>query len=762
MSKSPYSRALCSRLIERIRSIPLAVVWRASRYDAGDTLDLTFRTAWPETDGHGRFTIEKFVGGGFAGQVYRCRLEHISVAAGQPTDYGFLEGGVYAVKILIPPSRFSVAFRNFVYWLGFQGSFTAQTNEAACRTGLLWPKLLRVGARRVFGRADAIADTYASFYDAELRAYGEIREWVEGRTWRLEADARPRLRRRWRMIDAAATGSPEYVAKRQFMVRLVAMLHEMGASELARQYEWWTCKSQPNALRRFSAGPHPSDGLTAVDFRAGLALLPYLPMSPGDVPLIFRGLARGSLVQFDRCDFGRLRAWLAEAREPEADAIAAALECYDRAYRAAMPDVTHQGLRLLSDAGLRACVRRGLAEGYHSAGLVDEAFRARLGTDGRLFAGFYLLGAVPLAGRLLRRVWGDAAYRCHVRRLATSLAYLRDAGRVNAARCALDWHRSGRVGERHAQRIADHVALYWFERLTLGLLPRGLHRLVAEPVVVWRRVADGCRYLRRFLTDGEFRAAWLRAQIEDGYRDGMLTEAERVSMLGQVDDPFIAQYLRSVGAHLATLPVTQVVSVTIGTIVACRSYLADGDGPAAVAKFGAILVLFQVIPISPGSLCRGLYVVYRMIRDRNFRDYMVAAPLSFLKYVGYLAFPLQMATAYPELSQFMAGRWATGAVHVVPVFGEKGALLEHAVFDVCFNYTHAAGRWASRHVKGILNAWLVLGTVFACYMLYVRGVDWSLMQGIKTGVNIILGYIGVFLLPRTLFYPLLRKSDKPV
>ncbi len=757
MPKVQYSRALCDQLIERIRATPLHIAWRPSRYETGETLELALRTAWPETDGRGRFHIEKFVGGGFAGQVYRCHLEAVTVTDGVPADYGLIPGGTYAVKILIPPSRFAATFRNFIYWLGFQGPFTAQTNAAACRTGLLWPKLLRIAARQVFGREDAIADTYASFYDAGLRAYGEVREWVEGRTWRLEADMHLALRRGWQRVDATETGSPEFVAKRQFMARLVAMLRTMGAPELARQYEWWTCKSQPNALRRFNAGPHPGDGLTAVDFRAGLALLPFLPMSPGDIPLILRGLRRGALVQFDRCDFTRLRAWLAETPEPDAAALVDALEAYDRAYRAAMPDITHQGLRLLHDAELRASVRRGLTEGYYSAGLIDAPFRTRLAAGGKAFARFYILGAIPLLGAFLRRLWGDATFRRHARHMLTSLTYLRHAGQVRAARCAVDWHRAGRVGDRHARLIADHVPLYWLERLTLGFLPRGLHQLIAEPAACWRRVQDGWRYLRRFLTDSVFRAAWLRGQIEDGYNDGMLTDDERATMLGQVDDPFIAQYLRSVGVHLATLPVTQIVSVLVGTVMAVRTYLAGGDWGDAGLTFGKILLLFQVIPISPGSLCRGIYVVYLMVRDHNFRDYMVAAPLSFVKYIGYLAFPLQMATAYPELSQFMAGRWATGAVHVVPVFGEKGALLEHAVFDMCFNYTHAIGRWASRHVKGILDSWLVLGTVFAVYMLFVRGIDWTAMAGIKTGVNVILGYLCVFLLPRTLFYPLLRR-----
>ena len=64
----------------------------------------------------------------------------------------------------------------------------------------------------------------------------------------------------------------------------------------------------------------------------------------------------------------------------------------------------------------------------------------------------------------------------------------------------------------------------------------------------------------------------------------------------------------------------------------------------------------------------------------------MALPVSFLKMIGYLAFPLQMAYRYPDLARFMASHWATEAVHRVPVFGEKGAWLEHFVFDAFYNF----------------------------------------------------------------------------
>ena len=45
-----------------------------------------------------------------------------------------------------------------------------------------------------------------------------------------------------------------------------------------------------------------------------------------------------------------------------------------------------------------------------------------------------------------------------------------------------------------------------------------------------------------------------------------------------------------------------------------------------------------------------------------------------------------MAHRYPAMARFMAGHWATEATHIVPVFGERGALLEHWVFCLFYNW----------------------------------------------------------------------------
>ena len=166
----------------------------------------------------------------------------------------------------------------------------------------------------------------------------------------------------------------------------------------------------------------------------------------------------------------------------------------------------------------------------------------------------------------------------------------------------------------------------------------------------------------------------------------MLTteEAERIS--GQVKDPYIQKYLRCLAVHLCTVPVTQVVMLVVGALVVAWALVSrDLSWPEAVVLGTAAAAAIQLLPISPGSMARGLFVLFLMIKERDIRNYRVAAPVSFLHVVGYLAFPLQMVAHNPALARFLAGRWAKGLVHYVPVFGESGGLLEHGVFDLFFN-----------------------------------------------------------------------------
>jgi len=268
--------------------------------------------------------------------------------------------------------------------------------------------------------------------------------------------------------------------------------------------------------------------------------------------------------------------------------------------------------------------------------------------------------------------------------------YLRRALRARIAEKVILWHRAGRLSGDMALKTAAKPWLFWCH-LPLSILPAGLHRFLTDrrfrkEKLIYIFVRPFKLYFNR-----QLREQWLRDMVAEGQKKHMLSDDDAQTILTQINEPYIQKYLISLVVHLLTLPVTQIVSVTVAGIY----YLLHRGEPNAFAKGLGIIVAFQLVPISPGSLVRGLYVLALVIKDRDFRDYSIAAILGFFKYIGYLAFPIQMTYHYPAMARFMAGHWATEAVHIVPVFGERGALLEHwgfCLFYNCLLYTSPSPR----------------------------------------------------------------------
>jgi len=656
------------------------------RYEAGTELEYVVTGVDTADKASVRLEIEKFIGGGFAGQVYRVRVLEIN-SEDEFSDH-IQVGGVYAIKILIPPSGFSRLFRNSLYWLGFQGPFQLQVNPAAARAGALWQKFIRRGAKIAFGEEKAVVDIYATFVDENLGSCGELSEWVEGRTWRLEVDDHLDSLKRWirgRQVDPEKLGSPEYRAKHKFMQQFVELLHQMGAHEFGRQYEWSTWKSQPNCLKRSDTEDNPAEGLTAVDFRAGLALLPFLPMSPGDFKLIITGLLRGSLVQFDRGDLGKLTQYIAAHPDEFAgmDDMLAELESAEDVYRNSIPDITHNHVRLLYSPRLWGTILKSAVTGWKIRNLINEPCRKNLDNNKLSTLLFALLGLIPFIGRFFRRIWGQPFWRKHYLNMLTDWGYLQRSIRAKFIEKLIGWHRDERVSDLTARKMTRQIwrCIY---HLPLSLLPAGFHKILTD----WQHAKERLDYylLRpvRLYFNNEQREQWLRDMVSEGKEKHLLNDDDAAVILSQIKEPYIQKYLKSLAVHVCTLPVTQVVSLLVAIIYIVMH--PEMPRTQAYAMGIGIIALFQVVPISPGSLVRGLYVLYLVIRERNFKDYNIAVFLGFFKYIGYLAFPIQMTYRYPALARFMAGHWATEAVHVVPVFGERGALLEHKIFDLFYNW----------------------------------------------------------------------------
>jgi len=714
MTDSAYSGDVVRELKERFRAEALFRPLCLRRYEPGEVLEYDIRGVWPSRPAHVRISIERHVGGGFAGQVYRVRVLEVESPEG-PIE-GLEPGRTCALKILVPVSGFGRFIRNLLYGIGFQAPFAPQVNPDAARAGALWQKFIRRGAKERLGSERAVVDVLATLVDPALGSCGELSEWVDGRLWRYEIDDDLFARLDWKPgRPADGLGSPEYRSKRTFMKDLVGLMHDMGAHELARQYEWWTMKSQPNALKRMEAEADPERGLVAVDFRAGMTLLPFLPQCPADFKLIARGAARGSLVQFDRGDLRKLEAYVAAHGQAFAD-MAGALEELkraDQAYRDSLPDVAHHHIRLVTRPRLWTAIHRAWVRGWEirrmagpeAAGRLRKSrfaallflllsllpiltpFLFLLKFPGRA-AGLWLLWIAPLLGPFVRKLWGRRDYRRHIGTLLTKAGYLGRAFRGHVAEALIRWHRSGRVSDKRALAIARKPGLFFFNR-PLAVLPAGLHRFLTDKAFFKQRLY--LMFVKPFQL--YFRPAvrekWLRDMVEEGRKNGMLSADEAAHILAQIDEPYIQKYLKSLAVHLATLFLSETVFLTIAAIYVLGH--PELGWAQATLRAGLIIGAFNLLPVSPGSLVRGIYVVGLCVKEKNIKDYRLALPVSFFKIIGYLAFPLQMAYRFPELARFMAGHWATEAVHVVPIFGEGGAWLEHAVFDMFYNYPLSLG-----------------------------------------------------------------------
>lgn len=694
-----YSVKTCKLLETVFHDAALYRPMRVSRYDPGKELAYQMKAVNGTGEGEVRLTVDSFVGGGFAGQVYRVKI--IDIQANDGRLGGLEVGGCYAMKILVPASSFSKIFRNTMYWIGFQGPFQLQINPAAARAGALWQKFIRRGAKIRFGSETAVVDIHATFVDSTMGSCGELSEWVDGRTWHLEVDDRLDFLKKWRRGKSVATtklGSPEYRAKFEFMKRFVKLLHDMGGHEFARQYEWSTCKSQPNCLKRQEFENNPAKGLTAVDFRAGLTLLPFLPMSPGDFKLIFSGLKRGSLVQFDRGSLNKLERFMSNHSDDFSDMgeMLEELKTAESAYRYSVPDITHHHVRLFYNRTLWTTIISSAINGWKIRNVIDDNGARQLERSTTLTLLFGLMGLIPFVGTPAQRIIGQKDWRKHYKNMLTHWYYLKRAFKGRAVERIIAWYRAGRIDDAGALKTTESFLSFLIHWI-FSWLPVGMHRFMTDRTYARERLIYIFVRPVRLYFNATAREQWLRQMVAEGQKKRILSDVDAATILSQINEPFIQKYLKSLAVHVCTLPVTQVVSV----LVAVLYVVLHPEMPRAQAwGIGlGIIALFQVVPVSPGSLVRGLYVVYLVAKERNFKDYNIAVFLGFFKYIGYLAFPIQMTYRYPVLARFMASHWANESVHIVPVFGESGALLEHWIFRLFYNWPLTIRRRIKKRMK---------------------------------------------------------------
>jgi hypothetical protein len=351
-------------------------------------------------------------------------------------------------------------------------------------------------------------------------------------------------------------------------------------------------------------------------------------------------------------------------------------------YRNSIPDITHNHIRLLYSGKLWTTIFDSAVVGWKVRDIIDENSFEKLQQSRFKTFIFFLIGLLPILGACLRKFWCHNNWRKHYIGILTSAGYFKKALKGKVIELLTSWHRGGRISQTKAERFLQQPWRIIYHLPFLLLISPGLHRFLTD----WTFAKEKLYFFTvrpvRLYFNAALRRQWLFDMVKQGQKKHILTNEDAQKILSQIDEPFIDKYLKSLAVHVCTLFVSEPIYLAIAAVY----FIMHRHQSNAWAVSLGIIAGIQVIPVSPGALVRGFYVIYMMIKDRSFKDYNIAVFLSFLKMIGYLAFPIQMAYRYPALARFMAAHWATDAVHIVPVFGERGALFEHWVFCIFYNW----------------------------------------------------------------------------
>ncbi len=227
-----------------------------------------------------------------------------------------------------------------------------------------------------------------------------------------------------------------------------------------------------------------------------------------------------------------------------------------------------------------------------------------------------------------------------------------------------------------------HLLWLWSQKEPRPLFRKRLLAAVRNSI---KRMKEALRLAR----DPVARSVWLVEQVDTGLEESRISEEEAMRIRSQVNDPDVQLYLQCFFVHICTLPITTITVICFSVIYSLVHGLDMMDTLRLIIAWSA---LFAVLPISPGSISRGLYVVWVAWRRKLAARLRIALALSFWRYVGFFSFPLQMVQAFPALSRFAASLWVARLIRLIPHYGKTGGLLEHRIFDLLFNLPLTIGR----------------------------------------------------------------------
>lgn len=619
------------------------------------------------------FIVESYAGSGFAGQVYKAKLVQTS-----RLHSGI--AGQFAIKILRPTNRWKEWFRDALFFLSYQTVFAPRVRDTAVRAGLLTNLIIHHAATCADGEFSMFANPVGYFWDSYLTSYAEIYSWETGRTQKYTPDKGKIIRWLTRRKDPSQN---EMERKRFFMDWLVSLCNKVGAEGVARQYEWDTWIAQANVLTRASYSNEVSE-FVAVDWRPGLAVPFFLPLSPAHAKLIWHAVRHGRLVLFDYLNVPKLREYcsLNQANNDEFQQLVDNLvDDYD-AYHTTVPDLWQSGGQVILDPEKWTKLRFGLVDDWLRLQRITPDYAGRIQNHSPEFLMHFVFSGIPFIGSKIQKIIANSSYQQHLRSLLKSSMYRRIYFQSVRSHDLIEWQWENRITMQTSPIISRSIGLYLLQKIILSWMPVFIHRLLADSSYAVSLLNIWFWQPLQLLINKQVRQQWIKKILQSQTWRGIINADEAAILLCQLEEGYMQSFLRDLGFVAGLEIFSRLLYIILGVY--------------GVYQGSYLLFLLAILgPISPSGLIRTAFIGIQLffelpviIKKRNLK--LLAARLGGLitapwRFIGNFCVLVEMYAYNPQASLLIADYFVSKLVKNVPVFGGKGKLLEYKAFQLVFN-----------------------------------------------------------------------------
>lgn len=547
-----------------------------------------------------------------------------------------------------------------IYRIAFAAPFAYRSNRHAILACFYRRRVIASWLKRKNATVRVATPLYVRF-DQPRRAWVLAAEWIEGRGPIIKSNHSDEMgalvaqmnQLESGLIDAGLYGSGWQVSPRALVSTANLLIVDRPQLSIFSASD-----KHPGTEPQTDTSKQDTDTVI-IDLESGIPAV-----------LVFRYLAlawkQGSVFPFDDLDEKRLLQTTEAMNLDETDDFQRdvnSLVSHSRAWKDTELALFRKPWRWLSKRR-RSLFRQESTNQWARERVVDGNFQSRLQRHPMLWLCFWLVGALPLLGRLSQRLWGSRPFRSQVKKLVADSRYRDSVLRLHRARTTQQWISESRIPRRtklsSIQFVAHQVISKWMSpgrhRWFSDRKQRKLRRRKSVAMITSR--AYQSKIARRLFnrTVGRWESRrWLDSSVAAQLR-------------GNFDRPDVGIYSRGVAKHLAIKTLSPVVSMFKVTGMAAT--LAGGS-------FWYAVVPFLILPF-----CRSAVTLQSWWASRHTKTpHAQALAIGVIPTLGSLAFVLQMFNSNPTVSEFFLRDAASRIGRHLPIYGGADSRTEHAMLD---------------------------------------------------------------------------------